>query len=397
MKEFNAIVEELMKDIIYEDIAHPSKYGKDVNDGCYLKIINKNKLSQTIVNIIKKLKLRYLNEDGMRTEDFFSIAMEKVVECFFYTYIGHIKLNGISVDIPRVNSKDIDEIKHILESETDEEKEYRLMQFAGLFTKDNIDRYLSIVYNQCINRDYDDNYKTNKLQKSVLIERKVLKDENGFREDKIVYMNLTYESFEEDYRLPNDNHMNMVDYLYSTGNAEIQELCKDNVQNNINETSGLYEYILDRYFNELTNSQKKFLEYAVKQDEKFLKKGDSTYSRQNVYSYKEYIQSKIFHLIREDEDSLIYITNDNKISWKRTNATQDTIKRILSEESKEVQIDMLISALNKDSKTSEIIVNHLLDADLYRPCCQLILGKMNRYKFKVIYMNKILDVLKTIK
>ncbi len=384
MREWEELLESLLQMAIKE--GNPLKKG--VEDGLYLELrVNQNPFVKTLNNIRKKLSLRYINEkEGLyNADDIFSITMATVIEVLFQTYIGNIRLNGINISIPQINSDELD-------NETDEEKEFRAEQFLKLFTNENINKYMAILYTSAIQRDFRENFKTNHLQTTTVVSQKRVDGKM-----KYIYEDVYNTSIDAPTVTSKDETVDTIDYLYSK-NLEIKSLCEDNVQSSdINETNGIYTYILDRYWNELTNKQRNWITYAIKQDESFIKKGDNKYAPKTNRTYIEYIRDRIFKSIENDEESKVYITEKRVISWKRNNQVQDVVKKILNESNKNNQIDMLISALKKDSKSSEVIVNNLLDYDSYYPVCDLITGKISKYKFKVIYLDKVLNVLKKIK
>lgn len=384
MNIFTEILKDLFE-IVFEEVTGKQYYyqHKDI-DGCYLRLRKgKNAVKETVFNIQRKLKHRY--EKEFSNEDCDSVAIEMIMRVLFDMYIGQLKHNIKDVNIPLINSKDRDEIKQILDNETDEEKQIRKREFLKLFEEKNLEKFMRILYTCAIQRDYHENLEhLGGFQTTVKVGYKM---QEGKRVSQ--FENIEYLSFDTPYLTDKDEEVNTLDYLYNR-NLELKEKCCDNVQVDDNSTSGLYSYLLENYYELLTKKQREFLEYAFQQDEKFLVKGDDRYSRQQCWNYKEYIKDRIFDEIRKDKKSKVFITRDGKLQWKRGASVKDVLEKILEQESADNQVDILISVLSKDNKCMEVLVDYLLDVDLYQPCCKLIIGKVSKYKFKTLYLDKII-------
>ena len=82
MENFKIKTEELVGNAVVKD--NHLKY--QVDEGFYLKINNKSVLGNTIISIMKKLKMRYCGENKEDlSKDILSVAIEKVTEVLFYT------------------------------------------------------------------------------------------------------------------------------------------------------------------------------------------------------------------------------------------------------------------------------------------------------------------------
>ncbi len=414
MKEFNAVINEIFEDSFIG--VNPLRYGKNV-DGFYLGFNSEKKTMEfkngtkkvlnvpsgiygrTVLNVYGKLIKRYQGDGTIRKEDLREDCMSEAVVCvinaLFKIYIGQVKIAESYILIKRINSNSLSEIKQILENESKEEKEERVEKFRELIQTELCKK---VVYNTAINLDFDNNFKNNKMQCETVV--RYSKDENG--KTTLEYDNINYNSINTPSRIDinssGDVNVDTIDYFYGQGNPELTEKCADNVQQTDNSTKGMYGYLLERYYDKLTAKQREWFEHAVSvssngSDFSFIKKGDENYGDRNCRSFKNYIQDRIFHLIQEDEESKLCISKNRKIIWKSISEIEDKIKAILMQQCKETQIDMLISILNKDNKTSEMIVNHLLDNSLYSAVRDVITGKISKYKFKVVYLEKVLRCL----
>ena len=404
----------------------------DGTQGLYLRQnkYNKDGLSKTVGNVIKKIVLRYQLDTNY--EDSVNHSIMIMNEVFLLTYAGRIRLNEINVNIPKVilesDYQDFSEIKNKLMNESVEEREYRLEQFKKLFTEDNLSKYLPIFYNACTQNDFNGYFKTNKNQDNVIVKypklslreirdilitgdrdievsakiRNVIFSDNVTDEE--LDRKITVKEYEAVYRdslnvTYGDTEMDSIDYFYSKS-SELQEKCINNVQNGSNNTNGLFGYLLENYKDKLTKKQRDFLDYvsSLNLDDYELKSffGNSSkrpnykYDYRMALHYKNQIADTIYNLAKDDEKLVV---KPNNIRWSNRATYIDTVRKILNEKNMNNQVDILVSVLKKDNKTAQIITEHLIDKDLYHGVCKYIIGEISYYKFSVVYFKKILKAL----
>ena len=375
----------------------------DGTQGLYLRQnrYNKDGLSKTVGNVIKKIVLRYQLDTNY--EDSVNHSIMIMNEVFLLTYSGRIRLNGIDVVIPKVilesDYQDFSEIKNKLMNESVEDREYRLEQFKKLFAEDNLNKFLPIFYNACTQNDFNSYFKTNQNQDNVIVKHPKLslreirdilitgdrdievsvKIRNIIFSDDVTDAELdrkiTVKEYEAVYmdslnEVYGDTEMDSVDYFYNKS-EELQEKCVDNVQGSSNSTNGLFGYLLENYKDKLTKKQRDFLDYvtSLNLDDYDLKLffGNSSkrpnykYDYRMANHYKNSIADHIYNLAKDDEKLVV---KPNNIRWSNKANYIDTVRKILNETNKDNVCDMLVSVLKKDTKVAQIITEHLINKNL---------------------------------
>ena len=433
---FGEIAEEFFS-YSFQKVIKDANNSKEGVDGLYLLLKRDKKSENELNDCIRHINANLYNKysKDMDSTDILGHTIMLMYEVLFLTYVGRVKLNGINIEIPKVNMPTNEEVdyKYLikeLENESEDVKAYRLEQFKRLLNN-HMHKYLGIFYNSCTQRDYKTYFANRAVQEAVRVERrwmslKEIKEIliNGSRDISVskemlnvIFAEHTPEEYLESKKINvteyietinesldsngEDEEFNGVDYFYNSS-QELSEKCFDSVQGNNNFTSGLFSYLFQNYYTRLTQKQKDFITYLVSLDlsDEELKLFFSTskardkynwkYSGKMAIHYKHSITDFIFNLAKEDEKLSVA---PSKLGWSSKSSYVDTIKKLLNEENKENQIDILLSILKKDNKTAEIVIDALIDCDKYRPCCELIIGKISRYKFKVIYLQKVLDCL----
>lgn len=382
-----------------EAIAYYLQRGEKDIYGHYIQKNKKfmsNLIYRNINSITKKLKQRYTNEIkamASMQEDIEQQAIEIWMTAMLHAYTGRIDFRRDDINIPKINI-DQDELNKLniskviyLKKKLSEESNLRLHEYKKLFTKKHINYFLSCVYTHSIQYDFNNFYKQGNLNNTTSISYG--KDSNN--KTILKYNNFDYISFDQTLEGDgSDENLDMNDFLNQ--NPNVAELQADIVQPPKENSNKLYEYILANYFSHLTDKQKTFFNYALNQEDSFLKRGDENYSYGSMRTYKNYIVDKIINEINITNDNKVIVQN-GKLKMNSSYRLEVALERLIALEDKSKQVDMLLDLIQKDNRTSELICELLIDADLYKHVMEYLNGSISSYKLKVIYLPMILNEL----
>ena len=328
-----------------------------------------NPIRKTFCSIYKKIKARNSREVGgkpyseLDTDDINSIAFMYFIQILKLTYEDKIKLNGIELDD---NLSQLDRLKEC-------------------FNDKNISKYMSIIYNRCINKDFDENVLNNTYNQFTVVNR------SG---GKVEYKNIdTNLSFDKELETDEDgNSMSVEEMLYVTSET-FRELFDENI--NYNSTNVIS--ILLNNTQILTRKQKEFLSHMANLIELNIHNiwaSDNIYSADSKRQYKNYIISSFYKNIEEGRINglgIKRIKNKKYIIQINNNYQLDSfLNKLKSINNPNERIKFLNSKISKDNKLAEQIVELMLDKGIYEYYMQMVNNDMSTYKFNLVYLNTLL-------
>lgn len=373
---FEDILEIIINDLYTSEVIefyYKNKESNGVSNGCKGYSKRNTNLNNPIRNTFNSIRAKiikrnrkldsndYYFEDDKESLEF--LALVQFLEVLKDCYDGKVKMNKCKID---TNAN-------------------QLEQFKQLFNEDNILIFMSILYNRTVNNDFNNNVKKNTYnQHNILLKGGIFKN---------LQFNLSFDTTVEndDGEVPIENILYLQNQNIKEKYFTVEELNKNST--NICE-------ILVKYKHILTTRQQQFLrhmEQLMTLRNINLWADDMEYSSESKAQYKRYIKTSYFKSIEEGEIPCLKIhhfNNEDYIIQVSNFNLDEFFNQLKSITNYKKRFDFLDNQLKLDTKLTELIVDLLLDYDVYKHYMRCKKGEISINKFVVLYLNPFLKEVK---